>query len=76
MADTNHEGRQRVYLTVHENFVREDIHYQDRRSGEDRTTNLVTLPMGSVTRLNVRSSPVWRSRYVTFSRTKFSCSVR
>ena len=34
MADTNHEGRQRVYLTVHENFVREDIHYQDWKTGE------------------------------------------
>ena len=48
MADTNHEGRQRVYLTVHENFVREDIHYQDWKSGEDRSFNLVTLPMGTV----------------------------
>ena len=48
MADTNHEGRQRVYLTVHENFVREDIHYQDWKSGEERSFNLVTLPMGTV----------------------------
>ncbi len=48
MADTNHEGRQRVYLTVHENFVREDIHYQDWKTGEERSFNLVTLPMGTV----------------------------
>ena len=49
MAETNnHEGRQRVYLTVHENFVREDIHYQDWKSGEERSFNLVTLPMGTI----------------------------
>ena len=43
MAETNnHEGRQRVYLTVHENFVREDIHYQDRKTGEEADDYRVT----------------------------------
>ncbi len=51
MADNNQTQeapRQRVYLTLHENFVRENIHYQDRKTGEDRSFSLVTLPRGTV----------------------------
>ena len=51
MADNNQTqgaSRQRVYLTLHENFVRENVRYQDRKTGEERVTNLVTLPHGTV----------------------------
>ena len=40
--------RERVYLQLHENFVRENITYRDRQTGEERTFNLVTLPMGTI----------------------------
>ena len=41
------EGRN-VYLSLHKNFVREDIEYADRRTGELKTFNSVTLPKGTV----------------------------
>jgi len=41
------EGRN-VYLSLHKNFVREDIEYPDRKTGEVRTFNSVTLPKGTV----------------------------
>lgn len=40
--------RRNVYITLHRNFVREDIEYTDRRTGETRTFNQVTLPAGTV----------------------------
>lgn len=41
------EGRN-VYLSLHKNFVRQDIEYADRRTGEVRKFNAVTLPKGTV----------------------------
>lgn len=41
-------GRRNVYITLHRNFVREGIAYTDRRTGEERTFNQVTLPRGTV----------------------------
>lgn len=41
-------GKERVYLTLHQNFVRENIPYTDRKTGERRTFNQVTLPAGTV----------------------------
>ena len=40
--------RRNVYITLHRNFVREGIEYTDRRTGETRTFNQVTLPAGTV----------------------------
>lgn len=42
------EEKKNVYVTVHKNFVREDIPYIDRASGEERTFNKVTLPKGTI----------------------------
>lgn len=47
MADERGQGRN-VYLTLHENFVHEDIAYTDRATGERRTFNQVRLPAGTV----------------------------
>ncbi|MDD5925514.1 DNA gyrase [Ellagibacter isourolithinifaciens] len=38
------EDRKTVYITIHRKFVREDIGYTDRATGEERTFNSVTLP--------------------------------
>ena len=40
--------RKNTYLTLHKNFVRTDIGYTDRVTGEMRTFNSVTLPKGTV----------------------------
>ena len=40
--------RKNTYLTLHKNFVRTDIEYTDRATGEVRTFNSVTLPKGTV----------------------------
>lgn len=37
-----------TYVTLHKNFVRTDIAYTDRRTGEPGTFNSVTLPKGTV----------------------------
>lgn len=42
------EEKKTVYLTVHKNFVREDISYADKKTGEQKTFNSVTLPKGTV----------------------------
>lgn len=47
MADERGQGKS-VYLTLHENFVREDIPYTDRATGERKTFNQVRLPAGTV----------------------------
>lgn len=38
MAEERGKGKS-VYLTLHENFVREDVAYTDRATGEQRTFN-------------------------------------
>ena len=38
--------KKNTYLTLHKNFVRTDIEYTDRVTGEVRTFNSVTLPKG------------------------------
>jgi hypothetical protein len=40
--------RKNVYLSFHKNFVREAIPYTDKRTGEQRTFNQVTIPNGTV----------------------------
>ncbi len=42
------EKKKNTYLTLHKNFVRTDIEYTDRVTGEVRTFNSVTLPKGTV----------------------------
>lgn len=41
------QRREKVYLSFHKNFVRENIAYADRRTGQQRTFNQVTLPSGT-----------------------------
>lgn len=40
--------RKNVYLSFHKNFVREAIPYTDKRTGEQRAFNQVTIPNGTV----------------------------
>lgn len=40
--------KKNVYLTLHKNFVRTDIEYEDKVTGELKTFNQVTLPKGTV----------------------------
>lgn len=47
MTEERGKGKS-VYLTLHENFVREDVAYTDRATGERRTFNQVRLPAGTV----------------------------
>ena len=42
------ETPKNTYVTLHKNFVRTDIEYADRRTGEVKTFNSVTLPKGTV----------------------------
>lgn len=42
------EDKKNVYVTLHKDFVRTDIEYADRATGEMRTFNSVTLPKGTV----------------------------
>ena len=42
------ETPKNTYVTLHKNFVRTDIEYTDRRTGETRTFISVTLPKGTV----------------------------
>ncbi|MEW6925993.1 hypothetical protein V3M53_01520 [Trueperella pyogenes] len=44
----NTQRKEKVYLSFHKNFVRENIAYTDRRTGQQRTFNQVTLPSGTV----------------------------
>lgn len=39
--------RKTVYISLHENFVRENVAYTDRKTGEERTFNQVKLPAGT-----------------------------
>ena len=47
------ETPKNTYVTLHKNFVRTDIEYTDRRTGETRTFNSVTLPKGTVIDLSL-----------------------
>lgn len=40
--------RKNVYISLHEAFVREGIQYTDRKTGEQRTFNVVRLPPDTV----------------------------
>lgn len=42
------ETPKNTYLTLHKNFVRTDIEYTERKTGEIKTFNSVTLPKGTV----------------------------
>lgn len=42
------EEKKNTYLTLHKNFVRTDIAYTDRATGQEKTFNSVTLPKGTV----------------------------
>ena len=37
--------KKNVYVSLHEAFVREGIQYTDRRTGEQRSFNVVRLPI-------------------------------
>ena len=39
--------KKNVYISLHEGFVRENIQYTDKQTGEQRTFNRVTLPKGT-----------------------------
>ena len=39
--------KKNVFLTLHKNFVRTDIEYTDKTTGELKTFNQVTLPKGT-----------------------------
>ena len=40
------DDKKNVYITLHKNFVHEGIEYEDRKTGETKTFNSVTLPKG------------------------------
>ncbi len=40
--------KKNVYISLHKNFVRTDIEYVDKATGETKTFNAVTLPKGVV----------------------------
>lgn len=40
--------KKNTYITLHKNFVRENIEYVDRKTGEMKTFNSVTLPNDTV----------------------------
>ena len=40
--------KKNVYISLHEAFVREGIQYTDRRTGEQRSFNVVRLPPDTV----------------------------
>lgn len=42
------DSAEKVYLSFHKSFVKENIPYIDRNTGEDRTFNSVTLPSDTV----------------------------
>ena len=46
MADA--KEKKNTYITVHKNFVREGIEYTDRKTGEIKTFNSVTLPNDTI----------------------------
>lgn len=39
--------KKNTYITLHKNFVRTDIEYEDKTSGETKKFNAVTLPKGA-----------------------------
>lgn len=41
------EEKKNTYITLHKNFVRIDIEYNDPKTGERKTFNSVTLPKGT-----------------------------
>lgn len=42
------EEKKNTYITFHKNFVRSDIEYADKDTGETKIFNSVTLPKGTV----------------------------
>lgn len=42
------DDKKNIYITLHKNFVHEGIEYEDRKTGETKTFNSVTLPKGTV----------------------------
>lgn len=42
------DAKKNVYLNLHKAFVRENIEYTDKGTGEKKTFNQVTLPKGTV----------------------------
>lgn len=45
-ADT--KEKKNTYITLHKNFVRENIEYADKKTGEMKTFNSVTLPSDTI----------------------------
>ena len=46
MAET--KEKKNTYITIHKNFVREGIEYPDKKTGEVKTFNSVTLPSDTI----------------------------
>lgn len=46
MAET--KEKKNTYITLHKNFVREGIEYTDKKTGEVKTFNSVTLPSDTI----------------------------
>lgn len=42
------DEKKNTYLSLHKNFVRENIEYTDKKTGETKTFNQVRLPEGTV----------------------------
>lgn len=40
--------KKNTYITLHKNFVRTDIEYADKATGETKTFNAITLPKGTL----------------------------
>lgn len=45
---TQGDEKRNVYLSFHKNFVRENIPYTDRQTGEQKSFNQVRIPSGTV----------------------------
>ena len=62
-------GREKVYLTFHRSFVRENIRYTDAHTGEERTFNAVRLPPGTL--IDGRDMGGWEFRPLFVNPSRF-----
>ena len=61
------DDKKNVYITLHKNFVHEGIEYEDRKTGETKPFNSVTLPKGTVVNgqdVNYRDIPLLAEKEV------------
>ena len=62
------DDKKNVYITLHKNFVHEGIEYEDRKTGETKTFNSVTLPKGTVVNVAVKRTGVPELIYFNITR--------